>query len=126
MPITYSISADKAVIHEVWVGDISIKDLKEYWATYLQDPDVMTIRKTLVDLRQATILFTGQELSNLIRIVVPVLQGKDWITALLVEEAVQFGVSRQYQVFAELYSNDSIFHDPKKAEQWLRQQSHKS
>ena len=86
----------------------------------------MSIRRTLVDLRQAHIKFNGTQLSGLIAsIVAPALQGKDWISALLVSESVQYGVSRQYQVFAEFYSRDSIFDDPEKAETWVRQQVHK-
>ncbi|MES1195793.1 MAG: hypothetical protein ABUL58_02495 [Steroidobacter sp.] len=87
----------------------------------------MSIRRTLVDLRQAHIKFNGQQLSDLIvGIVIPALQGRTWISALLVGEAVQYGVSRQYQVFAEFYSQDSIFDDFEKAERWLRQQIHKA
>ena len=127
MPITYTISADKTLIHEVWMGDVSAKDLKEYWTTYLQDPDVLAIRRTLVDLRGANTQFTGRQLAELISsIVVPALNGRDWISAFLVGESVQFGVSRQYQVFAELYSRDSIFDDPEKAENWLRRQTRRS
>lgn len=127
MPIAYVLSADKAVIYENWTGDITAEELRDYWTTYLQDLEVMTIRRTLVDLREAHIRFNGAQLSGLISaVVVPALQGKDWISALLVGESVHFGVSRQYQVFAELYSRDAIFDDADKAEEWLRQQVHKT
>ena len=48
------------------------------------------------------------------------LQGKDWKSALLVEGPRQFGLTRQYQVFAESYSKDAIFHDADSALEWLR------
>jgi hypothetical protein len=32
---------------------------------------------------------------------------------------VQFGVGRQYQVFAERYSHDAIFDNPDQAKAWL-------
>jgi hypothetical protein len=87
---------------------------------YLEDPDVLAIRRTLVDLRQADILFKGSDLDSLIQsIVLPVLNGRDWKTAIVVEKPLQFGVSRQYQVFADRYSKDAIFYDLEEARNWL-------
>lgn len=120
MPISYSIDHEKGLIREIWNGNIAASDLSSYWRRYLTDPDVLAIRKTLVDLRQCTILFTGDELSALVSfLVVPVLKGRDWKTAILVDDPLHFGVSRQYQVFAEAYSKDSIFGDQAAALEWL-------
>ena len=52
---------------------------------------------------------------------IPALNGRDWTTAIVVDRPVQFGVSRQYHVFAERYSKDCIFHDYDAALRWLRQ-----
>jgi len=123
MPISYSIDLEKNVIFEVWTGDIAATDLELYWTKYLEDTQVLSIRRTLVDLRTANILFRGELFADLIaKIVQPVLAGKDWKTAIVVERPVQFGVSRQYQVFAETFSRDSIFHDYDEALEWLLQQ----
>ena len=122
-PISYTINRDLGVIFEVWKGDVTVADLQSYWQSYLADPEVLAIRRTVVDLRGANIQFTGNELSNLVAaVVIPVLQGRDWKTAIVVERPVQFGVSRQYQVFAERYSVDSIFYSPNEALYWLLQQ----
>ena len=73
-----------------------------------------------MDLRDASIQFTGSELSGLVEaVVLPTLKGRNWTTAIVVGRPDQFGVSRQYQVFAERYSRDSIFHDYDTALQWL-------
>jgi hypothetical protein len=123
MPISYSIDLERKVIFEVWTGDISAADLELYWTKYLENPQVLSIRRTLVDLRTANILFHGDVFADLIvKIVQPVLAGRDWKTAILVERPVQFGLSRQYHVFAESFSRDSIFHDYDAALQWLLQQ----
>jgi len=120
MGITYSIDDNLGIIRETWTGDVSAQDLATYWNHYLADPRVLSIRKTLVDLRDATPTFSGQQLSALIRAVVdPVLQGRDWKTAIVVAQPVQFGVSRQYHAFAQHYSTDSIFSDPATALAWL-------
>jgi len=47
------------------------------------------------------------------------LGGRDWRTATVTESPVQYGVSRQYQVFAEGFSVDAIFTDPDEAMTWL-------
>lgn len=81
---------------------------------------MLAIRRTLVDLRQADILFTGRDMDDMIRdIVLPVLQGRDWKTAIVVEKPVQYGTGRQYQVFANRYSKDAIFYDVEDARSWL-------
>ena len=120
MGITYSIDDNQGIIRETWTGDVSALDLATYWGHYLADPRVLSIRKTLVDLRDATPTFSGQQLSSLIREVVdPALKGRDWKTAIVVAQPVQFGVSRQYHAFAQHYSTDSIFSDPTAALAWL-------
>ena len=120
MPIAYSIDHDRRFILERWTGDITAADLGEYWTRYLADPDVMAIRRTLADLRQCRILFRGTDLSNLVKsLVIPRLEGRGWKTAIVVDDPLQFGTSRQYQVFAESYSQDSIFYEPAAAEAWL-------
>ncbi len=120
MPINYSIDHDTRVIFETWTGEVTAAALGEYWTRYMADPDVMDIRRTLVDLRECTILFKGSDLSNLIEtIVTPRLKGRNWRTALVTGDPVQFGISRQYHVFAERYSHDSIFQDPASALTWL-------
>jgi hypothetical protein len=104
VPISYSIDHQKAFIVEVWTGDIFAKDLAAYWRHYLADPAVLAIRRTLVDLRQCNIQFTGSELSALVNsVVIPILAGRDWKTAIVVDQPAQFGVSRQYHVFAQSY-----------------------
>ena len=120
MPITYSIDRENRVIEEKWMGTIDKDDLADYWKRYLEDPEVLDIRRTIVDLREAHILFTGHQMEALISsIVLRALKGRDWKTAIVVDTLVQFGVSRQYQVFADSYSKDAIFHNMDEARGWL-------
>lgn len=124
LPISYSIDSAHNLILEVWQGTVTAADLRKYWQAYLADPQVLALRRTLVDLRGADIQFNGRELSELVStVVVPALKGQDWRTAIVVDQPVQFGVSRQYQVFAEFFSTDSIFDNFDQALQWLRNDS---
>jgi len=121
MPIQYSINREESLIEETWSGPVSAADLKSYWQSYLANPEVIQLRKTLVDLRHAKIEFLGPELDALIAsIVLPVLGDRAWKTAIVVHNPVHYGVSRQYQVFAERYSQDAIFHDLDTARAWLK------
>jgi hypothetical protein len=120
MPITYTIDREEKLITEVWTGEIQAEYLEAYWRQYLKDPEVLAIRRTIVDLRRADMLFTGEDLDGLIQsVVLPALKGRDWKTALVVESSSQYGVSRQYQHFAHYYSKDSIFHNMEDARNWL-------
>ena len=103
MPITYTVDRDQKLITEIWTGDVHANDLEAYWIQYLKDPDVMAIRRTIVDMRRAVIHFHGSQLAALVdSIVLPALQGRNWKTALVVENPIHFGVSRQYQAFAPI------------------------
>ena len=123
MSISYSIDRERGVILEVWVGDVTAEDLGAYWARDLADPEAIELRTTLADLRQAVPRFSGQEMADLIRTIVdPILKGRHWTTAVVVDKPLQFGVTRQYQVFAAHYSSDAIFQDCESALAWLAQQ----
>jgi hypothetical protein len=120
MPIQYRIDRAAGIIEETWSGTITIGDLREYWRGYLADPEVLALRRTIADLREADIAFTGGELDALVQtLVIPILGDREWKTAIVVSRPAQFGVGRQYQVYAEQYSHDAIFDDPHKAKAWL-------
>jgi hypothetical protein len=123
MPIDYVLDHSRNIVVETWAGTVDAAALASYWRAYLANPEVMSCRRTLVDLRESQIAFTGSELSRLVQtIVLPALNGKRWATALVVAAPEQFGTSRQYHVFAEAYSADSIFYDLRSAEDWLIRQ----
>jgi hypothetical protein len=125
MPITYTIDHDKQLIYETWTGEVSAANLAAYWEGYLANPDVMAIRRTVVDLRAATLAFSGLDFDSLIRqIVLPILGERKWISAIVVGNPVQHGVTRQYHVFAERYSKDSIATTIAEAESWVMAQGH--
>lgn len=122
MPITNTLNRDLNFIHEVWSGPISAMDLEKYWKVFLGDPEVLRCRRTLADLRDCVIQFNGHDLGQLVeRLVLPVLGTMKWRTAVVTGQPVQFGVVRQYEVFADFYSTDSLFEDEQSALDWLLQ-----
>jgi hypothetical protein len=118
--ITYEVDQKRNVIFETWSGPVDAAELGAYWRAYLADPAVLRCRRTVVDLRKAVVVFKGHELSTLVKTIAePVLAGRKWRTAVVVDEPHQFGVARQYSVFAEVYSSDEIFRTPEEALAWL-------
>jgi hypothetical protein len=120
MPITYTLDARSNLITEVWSGSVDAQELGAYWADYLADPAVMACRRTIVDLREATIAFSAEELAILVRLLVrPKLAGAKWTTALVVREPSQGGIARQYGLIADMYSEDEVFTDYDAALKWI-------
>lgn len=124
MPITYAVDRELGVIFETWTGPVPAVELSRHWKVFLDDPEVMSCRRTLADLRNCTVEFSGNDLSHLIeKIVLPKLGTLKWRTALVVKHAVQLGVARQYEVFADYYSRDSVFENRVEAIVWLVKES---
>ena len=122
MAITYTVDRDEKLITEIWTGDVHAADLRAHWTTYLKDPEVLSIRRTLVDVRLAVLHISAYELSVLVGdIVLPALFDKrwKWKTAIVVSDVAQFEVSRKYQAMANLYSKDAIFDTVEQARTWL-------
>ena len=83
----------------------------------------MAFRKSLSDLRGATLLFSEQDLQLAVRkAVAPLLKGKDWISAIVVRTPTQFQMGSKYQGFALAYSRDAIFSNLDEAKRWLQKQ----
>jgi len=123
VPIAYSIDREDGCIIETWTGDVTARELMTHWRRYLADPEVLALRRTLVDLRHCRILFTPAELSELVsRLVLPALHGMNWRTAIVLGDPAHFEMSRQYHAFAASYSQDSVFSTPEAALAWLRSQ----
>jgi hypothetical protein len=121
VPITYRLLADENMILEDWSGVISAAELGDYWRRLVADPAAMGCRRSLADLRRATIAVDGNQLREHVEsILVPALGSLTWKSAILVAEPAQFGKARQYGAFANLYSDDQIFTDRAAATAWLK------
>jgi len=123
MPITFSVDNRLGIVRETWIGAVTARDLRSLWTGYMADPEILALRVTYVDLRAASITFAGSQMRSLIKEVVdPVLQGREWLTAIVVSGPLQLGMSRQFQEFADHFSHDAIFFDDQDALEWLMRQ----
>lgn len=81
---------------------------------------MLRIGRALTDVRQAELGFSGEELAEAVETVAaPALRGHHWRAAIVVRSPVQFGVSRQFEVFAQQFGENGIFYDPAEARRWL-------
>jgi hypothetical protein len=125
--IRYAIDPEQDLILEEWDGTVSAWDLEKHWKEFLKHEAVINCRRTVVDISKSQITVTGQDFSWLIdSLVKPVLKGRKWITAIVVTSDYQFGVGRQYGVYAESYSRDQIFKDPGEAFEWISTRRHEA
>jgi hypothetical protein len=122
LPITWTIDDGYGIVRQSWVGCVTAEELGVFFRAISSDPRALALGKALVDLRSFTPGFSGRELKNLIDTVVrPAVYPGRFISAIVVAEPVQVGLSRQYQVFSEAYSADQIFTDYDEALAWLMQ-----
>ena len=61
MPITYEIDVEAGIIFQRWFGEILPPDMGEHWTKLTIDTHLSGIYRTLVDVSEATPLFTGAE-----------------------------------------------------------------
>lgn len=123
MPIFHVIDGWRSYIAETWIGDIFADDLRSHWNSILKDEKNLLIRRTLVDVRAANLKFTDQELLSAIQsVVIPRLQERDWVVAIVVRDILQFKMSQYYQSYASDFSYDEVFSDAENARAWLLRQ----
>ena len=123
MPISFTIDTRLGIVREKWTGKVTVEEVRQHWTHYLTDPEILALRATLADVREATLDFGGWQMRRLIETVVdPLLQGRDWITAILIGGSRQVDMSRTYQELADHYSRDAIFFEEHDAIEWLVRQ----
>lgn len=123
MPIDCTPRPQDGFVEVTWSGTITAVDLSRCWSKILTDPEVLRIGRALTDLRDAELAFSGAELAEAVHTVAaPLLRGRNWRAAIVVRNPVQYGVSRQYEVFAQQLGEDGIFFDLDSARRWLLQE----
>jgi hypothetical protein len=124
-PIRYSFDPERNLILEEWTGLVTTAELKTHWEKFLVDESVINCRRTVVDISASQITVSGEDFSYLINTLVkPALNGRKWITAIVIANDFQFGVSRQYGTYADFYSRDQIFRSLDDAFLWISTQHH--
>ena len=120
MGITYRVDPDLGLVFTTWDGSIHAEDLRAHWISFLGDAQVLRLRRCVADIRSAQLRFTAVELHHLIRtIVTPKMDERGWRAGIVLADLVQFGVARQFGMYAWKWSQDQIFYDPGLAAAWV-------
>ncbi len=121
MPITYTLEADGQYVLERFDGIVRIGDLGAHWMRLLADPAARRAKRTVALLQLTGMPFSGAELHEaVLTVLVPRLEPDErWRTAVVVQKTEQFGVSRQFQVFAEVKVDVQIFDNVDDAVAWV-------
>jgi len=120
MPITYQVDATLGIVVARWCGPIPINEVVDYWTALAADKEALACGRAIADLRECELRFTGEELRLMAKqILEPALRGRNWKGAIVVKEPLQYGVSRQYGVYSEAFSNVNVFYSDVLARKWV-------
>jgi hypothetical protein len=120
MGITHRYDPAEGLVRACWDGPITAGDVREYWTARVAELEAQPGRCALVDMRTCEVRFTGSEMRELVRTILrPHFANRGHRVAILVRDPVQFGTSRQFQVFFELLGESEIFQDEAAALAWL-------
>lgn len=121
--ISYHVDAAGGLIFETWSGVITRDVLLAHWRECLADAAVLAVRRTLVDLRDCDVHFSGAEWLRLIEGCVlnrPDLVG--WKTAIVVDKPHLHGIARQFLGHAARLTHGELFEQRDQAVAWLTRQ----
>ena len=120
MPISWSVDVERHVIRVKWRGIVTAGDLGNYFRKMMSDANALAICRCIADLRGAEIQLSGRDVQAVIRDVVrPLLGGRTWTSAIVADDAVAFGTSRQYEAYSQGFNRSAIFDDEVQALAWL-------
>jgi hypothetical protein len=123
MPMRHEIDESRSIVLEYWDGAITAEDLAQYWRVLTADDEAMLIRRSVADVKEIEIRFSGEEMRNcILTILEPALKDRKWKVAIVISSPLQYGVARQFVALAQQVTEASIFDEPSPALDWLLQQ----
>jgi len=121
MPITYEIDAEPGIIFERWSGEILPSDMGEHWVKLSMDTQRSGIYRNLVDVSDATPLFTGAEFWKQVddnyR---EKMDQHHRMVAVLVNDEVHEKVARMWVAISAKTVTTRIFYSRDQAMEWLK------
>jgi hypothetical protein len=120
MPIAYFVDTERGVIFSKWDGVVTADELAEHSKKLLSDELALASGRTLVDMRGAVIEFSGDDIGRVNSdVVVPALQKRGWMTAVVVDGPTLYGINRQFQGHVGALGRSAIFKNESEALSWL-------
>jgi len=120
MGLTYEVDAAAGIVLERWSGSVFARDFEDHLALMLGDVRALACRGNLADVTECGPKFTGEQLGELVQHTIkPGLRGTRRRIAVVVRGPEQYGMARQFQMFAEAFCDVEIFTDAPIAREWL-------
>lgn len=119
MPISYRIDNDFGVVFRMFTGEITLGVLSSHYEKLLSDPEAKKMMTWVTDMRGCTLNVRGDDIRELVRQhIEPLMQGRQWQCAAIVETAVQYGATNQFAVYSAECGQTRVFYDQIEAMEW--------
>jgi len=122
MPISYTIDLADEVVYRTYTDVVAYDDFAEHWRELLADPDLPSEGPLLLvaDMRAAKIDLDGESVLRLVKSVIqPLLNGRKWISAVVVGFPRDFGTTRQFSGCSDTCGETGVFYEVEDAMAWL-------
>jgi hypothetical protein len=124
VPLTYTVDAPEDLIRVVGSGIVTAMDVSDHWMGLFRDVEAMRMGHALVDVRNADLRFTEQQMMHLTRtIYAPHTANRQFRLATLVRDEEQFLIAKQLFNAADLSRNHAVFYEIEEAMKWLNDRS---
>jgi hypothetical protein len=120
MPISYTHDTARRITVVTWSGTVTAREFADHYRLLLTDDTADGYRRCIADLRNCVIDISGEQIRDAIQTTVkPLLGSRPWRSAILVNDPVAFGISRQYAAYSQAFSQSQIFSDEREGLAWL-------
>ena len=114
------IDHERGFLRGTWTGRVTGIELADATRTLLANPEAMQLGRSLTDLRHAELDLHSTDFSRaLLGLIAPGLRDRRYRIALLVADALQFGLGRQFLAITAPYIEGEVFYDEEEALTWL-------
>jgi hypothetical protein len=125
VPLTYTVDVQEDRINVVGSGIVTAVDVSDHWMGLFRDDKAMRMGHALVDVRNADLRFTEQQMMHLTRtIYAPNTANRQFRLATLVRDEEQFLIAKQLFNAADLNRNHAVFYEVDEAMKWLNRDEH--
>jgi hypothetical protein len=121
MPVTYSIDADRKLLHTICSGPVNLPEVVAHFQALRDDPACTGRLDLLLDVSEAESAPQSAELGTVVAEVASVRRKVEFgMCAIVATRDSMFGMMRMFEVLASRYFRAiRVFRDAGEAEAWL-------
>ena len=121
MPVTYSIDADRKILHTICSGPVDLPEVVAHFQALRNDPACIGRLDVLLDVSETKILPDSAQLGTVVAEVAAVRRKVEFgMCAVVATRDAMFGMMRMFEVLASRYFRAiRVFRDIGEAKAWL-------